>query len=165
MSTFTAEEENFIMKNKLIKSVTFHFCVCFLFWCWLSVRTELLFISKSASLSKGLKERQISKQNPASRPIQAKISNFCTRKPNVMHFATIWQFQLFWNRFFSRCNLEMKKKLDKQLTLYITTACNPLRGRLPPCPAIIGQFCLASSSGACTYDDCLGPVRSFLSAM
>ena len=64
-----------------------------------------------------LKERQISKQNPASRPIQAKISNFCTRKPNVTHFATIWQFQLFWNRFFSRCNLEMKKKLDKQLTL------------------------------------------------
>ena len=76
----------------------------------LTFSTELLLISKSASRRKGLKERQISKQNPASRPIQAKISNFFAKKPNVTHFATIWHFKLFWNWFLSRFNLEMKKK-------------------------------------------------------
>ena len=34
----------------------------------LTLSTELLLISKSASRSKGLKERQLSKLNPASRP-------------------------------------------------------------------------------------------------
>ena len=57
-------------------------------------------------------KRQISKQNSASRPYEAKISIFFAKLPNVTHFATIWHFKWLWNRFFSRFNLEKKKNVD-----------------------------------------------------